>query len=143
MVKNMKYQLGKIALIILGSLAVFLGVLGIFIPLLPTTPFLLLAASCFIRSSARLHTWLLSNRWFGEYIKNYYEHRGIPRKTKIFAITILWLSIGSSILFFVSHTIIRILLLMIAVGVTIHLLHLTTLVKQIETDRREERMEDE
>ena len=73
-----------------GALAVLLGVLGIFLPLLPTTPFLLLASWCFARGSDRLHHWLLSHRVFGEYLRNFEAGRGIPLKAKIVATLMLW-----------------------------------------------------
>jgi uncharacterized membrane protein YbaN (DUF454 family) len=78
---------------IAGVLAVALGILGIFLPLLPTTPFLLLASACFARGSTRLHRWLLSHRVFGEYLRNFEEGRGIPRKAKIVATALLWFSL--------------------------------------------------
>ncbi|KFI08596.1 YbaN family protein [Massilia sp. BSC265] len=73
-----------------GALAVLLGILGLFLPLLPTTPFLLLASWCFARGSDRLHRWLLSHRVFGEYLRNFEAGRGIPLKAKILATTMLW-----------------------------------------------------
>ncbi|MBD3348182.1 MAG: DUF454 family protein, partial [Candidatus Eisenbacteria bacterium] len=66
-----------------GLICVGLGVIGVFVPLLPTTPFLLLAAACFIRSSERLHHWLLSNRYVGDHVRNYMEHRATTRATKV------------------------------------------------------------
>ena len=76
-----------------GSVAVVLGILGIFLPLLPTTPFLLLASWCFARGSDRLHRWLLSHRVFGEYLRNFEAGRGIPLKAKIVATVLLWTSL--------------------------------------------------
>lgn len=76
-----------------GVLALVLGILGIFLPLLPTTPFLLLASWCFARGSERLHGWLLSHRVFGEYLRNFEAGRGIPLKAKIVATAMLWLSL--------------------------------------------------
>ena len=76
-----------------GTLAVLLGILGIFLPLLPTTPFLLLASWCFARGSERLHRWLLSHRVFGEYLRNFEAGRGIPLKAKILATVMLWASL--------------------------------------------------
>ena len=75
---------------IAGALAVLLGILGLFLPLLPTTPFLLLASWCFARGSDRLHRWLLSHRVFGEYLRNFEAGRGIPLKAKILATLMLW-----------------------------------------------------
>jgi uncharacterized protein len=110
-----------------GTLFVVLGVLGIFLPLLPTTPFLLLAAYCYARSSPRMLHWLLTNRWFGAYIRNYREGRGIPLREKIIALTTLWLTIGYTALYAVPIWWVRLLLLVIALGVTTHLLRVKTL----------------
>ena len=73
----------RLLLVIAGSISLAFGVIGIFLPVLPTTPFLLLASFCYVRSSERLHRWLLEHRVFGKYIYNYEVHRAIPKKTKI------------------------------------------------------------
>ena len=80
----------KILLNIAGVIALLLAILGLFLPLLPTTPFLLLASWCFARGSRRLHGWLLSHRVFGEYLRNFEAGRGIPLKAKIVATLMLW-----------------------------------------------------
>ena len=98
-----------------------LGVLGIVLPLLPTTPFLLLGAACYARSSEKLYDWLLGNRWFGRYIRNYREGKGIPLRRAAAAIALLWLTIGYAAFVAVSQWWIRLLLLAIAGGVTVHL----------------------
>jgi uncharacterized membrane protein YbaN (DUF454 family) len=116
-------------LIFAGTLFVGLGVLGIFLPLLPTTPFLLLAAACYARSSKRFYHWLLSNRWFGRYIKNYREKRGIPSGVKISTISILWITIAFSVYFATESFLVRVILVLIAMGVTIHILSMRTLKK--------------
>jgi uncharacterized membrane protein YbaN (DUF454 family) len=113
-------------LIVFGTLCVALGVLGIFLPILPTTPFLLLAAACYARSSNRFYQWLLDNRWFGEYIRNYREGKGIPLRQKIFTLTLLWLTIGYAVLSVLTRWQIKLILLGIAVGVTIHLVKIKT-----------------
>jgi uncharacterized membrane protein YbaN (DUF454 family) len=113
-------------LLILGTLCVALGVLGMFLPLLPTTPFLLLAATCYARSSERFYRWLVTNRWCGEYIRNYREGRGIPLKQKAVTILLLWLTIGSTAWLAVSQWWVRCILLGVAVGVTIHLVKAKT-----------------
>jgi uncharacterized membrane protein YbaN (DUF454 family) len=113
-------------LIILGTLCVTLGVLGMFLPVLPTTPFLLLAAICYARSSERFYHWLMTNRWCGEYIRNYREGRGIPLKQKVLTIMLLWLTIGSTAWLAISQWWVRWILLGIAVGVTIHLVKVKT-----------------
>lgn len=117
----------KWSLVGLGSVSVALGVIGIFVPILPTTPFLLVAAACYVRSSQRFYTWLLQHPWFGDYIRNYREGNGIPLFTKITVIALLWLTIGFSVLMVVPVLIGKILLVGIAVGVTIHVVSLKTL----------------
>jgi len=114
-------------LITAGTFFVGLGVLGIFLPLLPTTPFLLLAAACYARSSKRFYNWLLNNKWFGNYIKNYREKKGVPLKVKLSSISLLWITILFSALFVVDILLFRIILILIATGVTIHILSIRTL----------------
>jgi len=104
-----------------GTLCTGLGIIGIFIPILPTTPFLLLAAACYMRSSERFYQWLINNRIFGAYVRNYIEGRGMPIRIKIFTILLLWLTIGLSITFGVQNIVIRIVLICIAIGVTVHI----------------------
>lgn len=113
-------------LIIAGTFFVGLGILGIFLPILPTTPFLLLAAACYARSSKRFYSWLLNNRWFGNYIKNYREGKGVPLKVKIYTISLLWMTILLSAIFFIDIFWIRVLLILIACGITIHILTIKT-----------------
>lgn len=112
--------------IILGSLCVVFGVVGVFVPVLPTTPFLLLAAWFFTHSSDRFYQWLITNRWFGSYIRNYREGRGIPLGQKVISISLLWLTIGSSVIFIIDQWWLRGLLLFIAVGVSYHLITIRT-----------------
>jgi uncharacterized membrane protein YbaN (DUF454 family) len=116
-------------LIIIGLVAVGIGTVGIFVPLLPTTPFYLLAAACFFRSSDRLYQWLIGNKWCGPYIRNYREHRAIPRHAKIVALVLLWGTIGHAVFALLDPIWLRILLVAIAVGVTAYLLSLKTLKK--------------
>jgi uncharacterized membrane protein YbaN (DUF454 family) len=115
------------ALIITGTFFVGLGVLGIFLPLLPTTPFLLLAAVSYARSSRKFYDWLLNNKWFGNYIKNYRERKEVPLKVKVLSISFLWITIGYSVVFVVYIFLIRIILILIAMGVTTHILSIKTL----------------
>ena len=68
----------RIILLIIGWLAIVLGALGVVLPLLPTTPFILLAAWCFARSSPRFHHWLLYRSWFGKYLRHWQQHRALP-----------------------------------------------------------------
>ena len=115
---------------IMGSFFTGLGILGIFLPLLPTTPFLLLAAACYIRSSERFYNWLMNNKWLGNYIKNYLEGKGVSLKSKVLFISLLWITIGYSVVFVVNIFLIRVILILIAIGVTIHLLSIRTLKKR-------------
>jgi uncharacterized protein len=121
-------------LVAIGLSAVGLGTLGVFVPLLPTTPFLLLAAACFIRSSDRLYDWLIHHRWFGSYIRNYREHGAITPAAKIVSLTLLWSTIGYSAAFVARAWWLRGLLAVIAVGVTSHLLILKTLTREMQKD---------
>ncbi len=116
----------KIFLIIIGTLALVLGVIGIFLPLLPTTPFLLLAAACYFKASPRLYGWLINNKYLGTYIKNYREGKGIPLKTKILAISVLWITITLSAINIGSLQV-RVFLAVIAICVTVHLVRMKTL----------------
>jgi len=125
----MKDSIKKGILVSSGTLFLIIGIIGIFIPLLPTTPFLLLAAACYIRGSKKFYNWLIKNKWLGEYIKNYQEGRGVPLNVKIITIIVLWLTIMISIIIFVSNFIIQIILFFIAIGVTIHILTIKTLNK--------------
>lgn len=117
----------RICLIITGTLFVGVGTLGIVLPLLPTTPFLVLAAMCFSRSSERFHNWLLNNKWFGAYIKNYREGKGISLRQKVAVLSLLIFTIGYSCIFLLNHIAVRIILVLIAVGISIHILRLPTL----------------
>ena len=121
-------------LIAIGTLSVALGVLGMFVPILPTTPFLLLAAACYARSSDRFLHWLLHNRWFGTYIRDYREGRGMPRSTKLLTLLALWVTLALSATLATPAWWMRIMLLVVGVGVTIHLLRIKTYVVERERD---------
>jgi uncharacterized membrane protein YbaN (DUF454 family) len=115
--------------LISGVLLVVIGVIGIFLPVLPTTIFLILASACFLKSSTKAHQWLKNHRILGQYIKNYEDKTGLTVKAKIFNISFLWIMILLSAFYFTELTYIRIILIMIAIGVTIHLLTIKTLRK--------------
>ena len=87
----------KALLVAAGSVCLALAVLGVFLPLLPTTPFLLLASACYVRSSERLHGWLMGNRVLGPYIRNFKERRGIPLRGRIITVVLLWLPLLYSV----------------------------------------------
>jgi hypothetical protein len=109
-----------------GVLLVAIGVIGIFLPILPTTIFLILASACFIKSSPQANEWLRNHKILGMYIKNYQDGSGLTVNSKIFNITFLWIMISASALFFTELWYLKILLLVIAFGVTIHLLMIKT-----------------
>ncbi len=115
--------------IVAGTLSLILGVVGIFVPLLPTTPFLLLAAALYFKSSPRLYDWLLRNRYLGVYIRNFREYKAIPLRAKIVSTALLWATIGYCVLAVVDALWLRLLLAAIAVGVTIHIWSYKTLRK--------------
>jgi len=107
-------------LLIIGLISLILGGVGIFVPVLPTTPFVLLAGGCFSISSPRLSAWLKKNKFFGSYIENYENNTGIPKKVKIKAIVTLWAGIILSMVLILDR-IINSILLLIAVCVSIYL----------------------
>jgi uncharacterized protein len=116
----------KAILIFLGTVCVGLGVLGMFLPLLPTTVFLLMAAYCYSHSSERFHNWLLTNRLCGEYISNYRSKRGITVRQKVTTLLTLWASIGFSAWLLGGRLWVVLLLAAVAAGVSIHILRLNT-----------------
>lgn len=125
-IRKTSFPLVRWPLIFAGLAAVGIGTVGIFVPLLPTTPFYLLAAACLFRSSDRLYQWLIGNKGCGPYIRNYRENRAIPRHAKILALILLWGTIGHAVFILLNLLWLRILLVAIATGVTIYLLRLKT-----------------
>ena len=108
-------------LVLLGTLSLALGIIGIFLPVLPTTPLVLLAAYCYYRGSHRMYHWLMNHPHLGRYIKNFREHKVIPRRIKTYILTLLWTS-----LLFCAYILqpiwLKCLMIAIAVGVTWHIL---------------------
>jgi uncharacterized membrane protein YbaN (DUF454 family) len=119
-------QVVKLAYLISGFLFVFLGVLGAFLPLLPTTIFLILASACFMKSSPRANAWLKNNKLLGSYLRNYQDKTGLTIASKITHIAVLWIGILISAYLLTDKTAIQVLLFMIAVGVTLHLVMIKT-----------------
>jgi len=122
---------------IAGTICVVLGAIGIVLPILPTTPFLLAAAACYYKSSERMHRWLLNNKWFGEYIRNYQEGKGLTIKTKITALTVLWITIGVSTVFMLHRLLpaqlvlpMQLIMIAVAIAVSTHILRLPTFKKR-------------
>ena len=116
----------KGALFLLGTVFLIFAGIGIFLPILPTTPFLLLSAGCYYKSSRRMHNWMMHNKWFGDYIRNYSEGKGISMKAKFFTLSLLWAFILYSIFVIASDLVVQFILLAIAIGVTIHIIKLPT-----------------
>ena len=116
----------RTVLFISGFILVGLGVLGMFLPLLPTTVFLLLAAWCFARSSERFYRWVHYNRLFGKYIRDYQSGNGMTIRSKIVSITVLWIGILASSYWGTESFYVRLMLILIAVGVTWHLVVIKT-----------------
>lgn len=130
----------KTVYIILGSITLALGTIGIFLPILPTTPFLLLTAFFYLRSSEKLYQWLTKHRIFGAYIYSYVTYKAVPFKTKIGAIVILWPSILFSI-YLVNYDLLKIMLFIIAAIVTIYIRSLQTLSKEKELEMKKKHIE--
>ncbi len=111
----------KIILITIGSISLGLGMLGVILPLLPTTPFLLLSLACFTRSSDRLYNFILNNKYLAPYVEDYMMGRGIPLKAKKRAIGLIWITIGFSAIFIIDKNILRIMLFSIASIVSLYI----------------------
>ena len=97
--KETKNPIAKILWILLGSFFVMIGAIGAVIPGLPTTLFLILAAACYIRSSQKLYDWLITNKTFGPYLKDYREGKGMPKNAKILAVSMIVIFVGYAVVF--------------------------------------------
>ena len=112
-------KLVQILLIILGTISLGFGILGIFIPGLPTTPFLLLTASLYLKSSQKLYQKLIANKYLGKYIIRFNEEKGITKIGKIYSISIMWLMIILSVLFLIETLILKIVVITVGIIGTI------------------------
>lgn len=119
----------KTLCIIIGTLSLALGILGIFLPLLPTTPFLLLTAALYFKGSPRLYRWLLNHKYFGPYIRNYRENKAIPLQAKFISLLLMWSTMLYCIFFLIPLIWVKAILLLVAAGVTYHILSFKTLKK--------------
>ncbi|MBX8499805.1 YbaN family protein [Pseudomonas lijiangensis] len=126
--RTSRHRWVRYLLVAVGWASVSLGVIGIFLPVLPTTPFLLLAAACFARSSPRFYNWLVNHKRLGPWIRDYLAGNGIPLKGKVYAIGLMWASIGLSC-YLVPLPWARGFMLASAVLVTIYILRQKTLHK--------------
>jgi uncharacterized membrane protein YbaN (DUF454 family) len=114
-------------LLLAGVIAVALGILGIFLPVLPTVPFLLLAAACFTRSSEKFYSWLIDHAHLGPIVQPYLDGAGLKQSTKLKAISLIWISIAFSVYLLGDRMWVQGVLVLIAIGVTVYLLRLPTL----------------
>ena len=119
----------RILFLFIGILSLVLGVIGIFLPVLPTTPFLLLSATLFLRSSQKLYEWLLSHPYLGEYIRNFKEHNAIPLRVKIISVSLVWITLLYCAIFVAKVWWMSAMFIAIALGVSIHILKYKTLQK--------------
>lgn len=117
----------KAFLISIGTLSITLGMIGIMVPLLPTTPLILLGAACYVKASDELYQKLIRNKWLGRYVQEFYEKKGITLKNKILSLSLMWLSISGTILIFDFLFWISAVLMIIAVIVSAYILSFDTL----------------
>jgi uncharacterized membrane protein YbaN (DUF454 family) len=122
MIKEKTTKPFRLLWIILGHISVGLAFLGAVLPLVPTTPFLLLAAACYSRGSDRFYNWLYTNKFFGKYLKDYQDGKGVPVHVKILALSFMWISTLVSIVFLVPGIWFKMLVMVIPVILTIHIL---------------------
>lgn len=116
----------RIVYILLGSLFLILGAVGIFVPLLPTTPFWLLTCWFYLRSSEKLYNRAMGNRYFGSYIKGFMVDKAIPVRSKVISISVMWLSAILTSVYLIEYLWVKILLILISIGVTWHILSFPT-----------------
>ncbi|MBI4546929.1 MAG: YbaN family protein [Ignavibacteriae bacterium] len=119
---NHQHRFVRFLFVLAGTLSVALGIIGIFVPLLPTVPFLLLAAYCYAKSSEMFYHWLLTNKWFGKIIRDYKEGKGVPVRVKVYSITFLWFVVGYSTFYALESRTVKIVLFIVGIAVTIHLM---------------------
>jgi len=120
----------KVVYILIGAVSLALGIIGIFVPLLPTTPFLLLSAACWLRGSRKLYDWLLNQKCLGPYIRNFYEYKAIPLHAKIISVSLVWITLLNCAIWIVKPILLKVLLISIAVAVSWHILSYKTMTKE-------------
>lgn len=116
----------KIFLTILGLLSLGLGILGIFLPVLPTTPLLLLSAALFLRSNRKLYDWLLNHPKLGPYISNFMVNKSIPLKIKVLSVSMVWITLINCAIFVADHWAFRLFFIALAAAITAHILSYKT-----------------
>ena len=117
----------RMFLTLMGLISLGLGILGAFLPVLPTTPLLLLSAALFLRGNEKLYDWLMNHPKLGTYISNFTKHKAIPLRVKIVSISFLWLTLLNCAIFVAEHYLFRLFFLLIATAVTVHILSYRTL----------------
>lgn len=117
----------RVILIITGFISLALGIIGILLPVLPTTPFIIVSAACFARSSQKFYDRLYNNRFFGKILRDYRDKKGLALKYKIYILTMLWLSLSSTAILLTDSLPVRLILFSIAISVSIHILRFKTL----------------
>jgi hypothetical protein len=127
LIKISTSRLVRILLINIGWICVTLGVIGIFLPVMPTTVFLLIAAVCFARSSEKFYIWLLTNKYLGRFVLDYMEKRGMTLKSKFLALTTLTLVLGFTIIFAIDPMWLKVMLTSLYIGLIYYILSLNTL----------------
>ena len=121
----------KFLFIVFGSISLALGILGIFLPVLPTTPFLLLSAAMFVRGSQRLYDWLMAHKHLGPYIKNFREYKALPLRVKVVSVSMVWATLLYCAFFVAKEWWMSAVFIVIAIGVTVHILSYRTLKKRM------------
>jgi len=129
--KNMKNGL----YLVVGTITLVVGIIGVFIPVLPTTPFLLLSSFCYLRSSSRMYHWLMGHKVLGPYISSYMIYKGITRKNKVVSLVFLWTTLTISMVF-IGKDIVTWVLLVVGTLVSIHILMLRTLTQEEQEEIR-------
>lgn len=117
----------RLILTIFGLISLGLGILGIFLPVLPTTPLLLLAAALFLRSNRKLYDWLLNHPKLGPYICNFMVHKAIPLRIKVISVSMVWITLINCAVFVAEHWAFRLFFIVLATAITIHILSYKTL----------------
>lgn len=119
-------RLPRPVLLGIGWTCVGIGFVGVFVPGLPTTTFLLIAAWCFYRSSPKAHQWLMEHRLLGPYVRDFLNGKGMPMRSKVIALTMIWLTCGSSAAFFIRPLWLRAVVLLCGVIGTVVILRVPT-----------------
>ncbi len=129
-----KSRFGRILWTSTGTVFLAIGAVGVVLPLLPTTPFLLLAAFCYARGSRRFHRWLMESRTLGAYLRDYQENRAMAPRAKLVTISFLWAMILVAALLFVDEAWIQFLLVLVAAGVTVHIVTLRSSRRSVRSE---------